>query len=425
MYVWTIALRYMRTRSITWVATALIAVNVVLYLLIISVLEGFKEHYMDKLQSIHAHITVDVGCLAWGIQKPEEWAEAVAKTDPGIKGVTIGLESPAMALFDNARTVGTLRGIDLDRELTTGRLKELLYPPLLRETLTEFGMHAQGGIKIPGCIAGGAWRKAYKLKVGDRVTFLFSDDDGNPRSVAFAIVGFFEGKNPYLETGAYIDRKFLAHKLGVDGMAKTLFVWLERPNRPDIAAVAGRIKETMAGILRVEAPKHVGLIEAETWQQKDNSFYQAITSENLMMRIIMFMSLALIAFIMFLIFGRLVAEKVRDIGALRALGATPVGIRRCFLAQAILISIVGLALGLIGAYFLITHVNGCVNFIAEVFKVDLFPGESFGPDRVPTRTLPFDVLLIAGLSVASSWLGAFLPAWRASRMNPVECLRHE
>ena len=49
------------------------------------------------------------------------------------------------------------------------------------------------------------------------------------------------------------------------------------------------------------------------------------------------------AIIMFLIFGRLVAEKVRDIGALRAIGATPAGIRACFLMQAFLIGFVGLA----------------------------------------------------------------------------------
>ncbi|MCY3020748.1 MAG: FtsX-like permease family protein [Planctomycetota bacterium] len=428
MYILSVALRYMRSRSITWVAMLLIAANVVLYLLIISVLEGFKEHYMNKLQSIHAHITVDVGCLSWGIQKPEEWADAVAKADPGIKGVTVGLESPAMALFDSARTVGTLRGIDLERELRTGRLGEMLYPRNLAAELHEFGMHEQGGMRIPGCIVGGAWRRSYGLKAGDRVTFLFSNDDGDPRSRAFHILGFFEGKNQYLETAAYVDRRLLARLVnpeGTEGAAKTLYVWLHAPSRPDLAGVAGKVRATMLGILKAEVPRHASLLSVETWQQKDNSFYHAITSENRMMRIIMFMSLALIGFIMFLIFGRLVAEKVRDIGALRALGATPAGIRWCFLAQAVLISTVGLIVGLAGAYFAIRNVNCAVNWIAEVFRIDLFPGESFGPDRVPTRTLPFDVLIIVGLSIACSWLGAFIPAWRASRMNPVECLRHE
>jgi len=426
MYILTVALRHLLTRSICWVALVLIAVNVVLYLLIISVLEGFKEHYMDKLQSIHAHIGVSVGSLSYGIEQPEEWAAAVAKADPGIKGVTIGLESPALALFDAARTVGTLRGIDLERELQTGRLKELLQPPELRETLHEFGMHERHGKPMAGCIVGGAWRKAYNLRVGDQVTFLFADEEDGPRFPPFYILGFYEGKNPFLETGAYVDRKYLAKLLGVEGMAKTLMVWVNEPNRPDLHEVQGKVRDIMAGILQRQSksPGHVKLLEVETWQEKENNFYRAITSENRMMRIILCMSLLLLAFIMFLIFGRLVSEKVRDIGALRALGATSAGIRRCFLAQAILISLFGLILGLIGAYFLIRNVNPAVDFIAAVFKIDLFPSE-FGPNRVPTHTLPIDLLTICAMTLVSSWLGALLPAWRASRMSPVECLRHE
>src|SRR5207253_3062690 len=139
MYVISIAARHLKTRSITWIAVALIATIVLLYLLIISVLEGFKMHYMDKLQSILAHATITVGQTADGIAKPEAWAAEIAGAAPGIKGVTVGLETPVMAQFDTARTVGTLRGVDLDRELQFGRLKEILRP----HDIVEFGLHEQ------------------------------------------------------------------------------------------------------------------------------------------------------------------------------------------------------------------------------------------------------------------------------------------
>lgn len=423
MYVFTVALRHLRSRSITWVASALIALVVTLYLMIISVLEGSKEHWMDKLQSIMAHASVSVGELAGGIQRPEAWADEIAKVDPGIRGVTIGLESPAMAIFDAARTVGTLRGIDLQRELKHGRLKEIIFP----HDLSEFGFHESGGLKLPGCIVGGAWRKAYGLKIGERVTFLFSDEEGEARSRAFYIIGFFEGKNPYLETAAYVDRAFLSELIGVKGMAKTLYIWLNEPNRPDLKAVKGKLKEKMAEIVRRDIPElhHEKAVIVDTWQDKDNKFYQAITSENMMMRIIMCVFLALLAFIMFLIFGRLVAEKVRDIGALRAMGATPSGIRRCFLAQAFFVGSLGLIVGLTLSYLVISNMNGIVEFLAVAAHIDLFPGDAFGHERVATRTLPFDVAIISLLTVVSSLLGAYMPALRASRMNPVECLRHE
>src|SRR5690349_8530508 len=103
MYVLTVAWRHLRTRSISWVAIALISVVVLLYLLVISVLEGMKDHYMDKLQGVMAHATISIADLSWGIQKPKEWSEEIKKLDPGIRGVTVGLESPAMAVFDKYR----------------------------------------------------------------------------------------------------------------------------------------------------------------------------------------------------------------------------------------------------------------------------------------------------------------------------------
>ena len=426
MYVLTVAARHIRKRSIAWVAMALIAVIVLIYLLILSVLEGMKDHYMETLQSILAHTTINVDDLASGIQRPEQWAGEVAAVDPaGIKGVTISLEVPAMALFDQGQTVGTMRGVDLERELAFGRLKTMLTPP----GLTEFGTHTQGGKPLQGCIVGAAWRKAYQLKLGDRMTFLFSDggDDseglGNARSRAFAIVGFFECQNPYLERAAYVDRQVVAKMMRVEGQAKTLSVWMKDPNRPDLEEVAARIRTKMTEILRRDSPTYdyVPLLRVETWHDKEGKLYHAITRENVMMRFIMAVFLALIAFIIFLIFGRLVAEKVRDIGALRALGATPAGIRNCFLVQGLFIGVSGLALGLLGSYFFISYVNP----IALFFGVDPFPADSFGLNHIPTHTLPSDVLMISGLTIVSAVLGALLPAERAARMNPVECLRHE
>jgi len=423
MYVFSVALRHLRTRSITWVAGALIALVVTLYLLIISVLEGSKEHWMDKLQSIMAHASVSVGELAGGIQRPEPWADELAKVDPGIRGVTIGLESPAMAIFDSARTVGTLRGIDLQRELKYGRLKEIMTP----HDLTEFGFHEAGNLKLPGCIVGGAWRRSYNLKIGERVTFLFSDEEGEARSRAFYIIGFFEGKNPYLETAAYVDRQNLAELIGVKGQAKTLYLWLTEPNRPDLKELKEKVREKMVAIVHRDIPEyhHENAVIVDTWQDKDNKFYQAITTENMMMRIIMCVFLGLLAFVMYLIFGRLVAEKVRDVGVLRAMGATPAGIRSCFLVQALFIGGLGLLVGFVGSYVLISNLNGIVEFLAVTAHIDLFPGEAFGHERVMTRTLGFDIGIIAAATMISAFLGALIPALQASRMNPVECLRHE
>jgi lipoprotein-releasing system permease protein len=304
----------------------------------------------------------------------------------------------------------------------------LIQPPELRSTLTEFGTRESGGKELAGCIVGGFWRKNYGLKLGDRVTFLFSDEDDNARTVAFVIIGFFEGNNPYLENAAYIDRRLLAEKLNVKGSAKTLFVWLNDSNRKDLDALRERIRVRMQNAFLRDVKGFEQLsnrIAVETWQEKDNGFYKAMTAENRLMRAIMVFFLALLAFIIYLIFGRLVAEKIRDIGTLRALGCTPGQIRMIFLGQALLIGVAGCAAGVLFALLLIGNLNSILQFLSESLNLQLFPPDLFGPNRVLTRVLPLDVVLICGLTLAFSLLGALLPAVRASRLNPVECLRHE
>ena len=422
MYTFTVAWRYLRRRAISYVAVVLVMTVVIMYMVNISVLEGFKHHYMDKIQSIMSHITVDVGKLAWGIERPDVWPAELAKVDPDIRGITVSLETPAMALFPSGRTIGPLRGVNLQGEFKYGRLKETLTPDSLKE-LTGFGVHEVNGRKFNGCIVGGAWRREFDLQVGDRILFLFTNDsdDPAPQMVNFYVIGFFEGKNPYLEQSAYVDLKVLADYVGVPGRAKSMHIWLEHPNRADLASVKEKVARKMHEILIAHHPEIAPRLTVETWQEKDNNFYEAITRENWMMRVIMSLFLMLTAFILFLIFSRLVAEKIRDIGALRALGASPAGIRRCFLLQGIIVGVLGLLLGLILSEVLLREMNP----ILKWWGVSLFSKESLAAGEIPYRTLSFDRWLISAVTLFSAWMGALIPALVASWKNPVECLRHE
>ncbi|MEI6231999.1 MAG: FtsX-like permease family protein [Planctomycetota bacterium] len=484
MYTYTIAARYLFKRPISYVAILLVAFIVWMYLMVISVLEGFKDHYMDKIQNINAHVTVDVGNYASGIAHPAEWSAEIAKLEPGIKGVSVGIETPSMAVFSKDRTIGVLRGIDLPNELKVGRLNEILKPADLK----DFGTQEFNNRKFNGCIVGGMWRKNFHLKLNERITFLFTDDSDQANTVSFNIVGFYEGKNPFLENGAYVDRTVLANLVKVPGRAKTLYIWLKDPNRADLKAFKERVAVKMREIITNEDKKltaeilellktsdpaisakissvfsadetiaktAIGLlngrdaavtdkalellrakneryaeklieslnrenrankVSVETWQEKDNNFYESVSRENQMMRVIMGVFLALTAFILFLIFGRLVAEKVRDIGALRAQGAAPGGILLCFLIQGLFIGVIGVGLGL-GLAELFLHYMNDIPWLRN----NLYPDE----DKIPYMTLNYDRFLIVGLTLFSALAGAFFPAWRASRLNPVECLRHE
>jgi lipoprotein-releasing system permease protein len=157
-----------------------------------------------------------------------------------------------------------------------------------------------------------------------------------------------------------------------------------------------------------------------------------VTRENTIMRFIMAIFLLLAGFIIALILGRMVAEKIRDIGTLRALGATQNGILACFLFQGLLIALAGLAVGLPLAGVTVAHVNEIEAFVGKVlesvFKIPnfhVFPTEDFLLGAIPTHLRMLDVVLIVLLTLAAGFVGALIPALRAAWRNPVECLRHE
>lgn len=440
MYVFTVALRYLRTRPMAWVSGLIMAVIVVLYLMVISVMEGFKEHNMKVLRSLDSHITVRVGQISWGIMRPEQWAAEVAKID-GVQSSTPTLETAVIALLGRSKTVGEIKGVDLDAELKHGALGEEIEP----KDLNEFGTHDHDGLPLNGCILAGRWAEKgrFGLKIGSVVTFVLMDQDGDPRSVAFKVVGLSRGKSEIHQGFAYVDRKFLAKKMGQEGYASGLNTWIEGdPDRADLDEIRLNIRNRMLELFAhdplvksqetfEDLPKWRDMLEVQTWREKMGNLYQAISIENNIMRFIMCLFLLFVVVIIMLVLSRVVAEKVRDIGALRALGATPAGIRRCFLLQGLVICALGVGAGLLVSYFVIEYLNElerafswCVGTVLQR-DFSVFPKNSFFIDRIPTRTRPFDVILIAALSLSAGVLGALLPAWRASRMNTVECLRHE
>jgi len=113
----------------------------------------------------------------------------------------------------------------------------------------------------------------------------------------------------------------------------------------------------------------------------------------------------------------MVMEKTRDIAVMMSFGVDPGQIRRIFLMQGLLISVIGTVLGLILGYTA-SWAGGHYHFIhlaAEVYSIDTLP---FAPRLI-------DGLLVASLSIGISVLATLYPSISASRILPAEALRYE
>jgi lipoprotein-releasing system permease protein len=153
----------------------------------------------------------------------------------------------------------------------------------------------------------------------------------------------------------------------------------------------------------------------EDWQAQNNSLFQALRLENLGMTLILMLVILVAAFNIVGTLTMVVADKTKEIGILRAMGMPAASIRRIFLAQGIMIGVVGtalgLALGLAAAYALDTLKLIPLN--PEVYFIDHLP--------VARQPLDITVTVVASLLIAAA--ATIYPALQASRLLPVEAMR--
>jgi len=120
-----------------------------------------------------------------------------------------------------------------------------------------------------------------------------------------------------------------------------------------------------------------------------------------------------------------VVRKTREIGLLGALGASPRQIAACFCVQGFLIGLIGTASGLaLGFGFL--HVRNDLLLLFTKLTGSQATLERFYQfSRVPAHIESIDLVVIIVGTIAISTLAGIFPAWRASRLKPVEALRNE
>ncbi|MCX7804307.1 MAG: FtsX-like permease family protein [Planctomycetota bacterium] len=420
MYAIALALRHLRSRAISWLTILVVALIVATYMVIISVMEGFTEHWMGKLRALASHMEATVGGYRDGIADPGKCVESL-RAIQGIKAVTYYLEVPAVILFEQGDTVGVVYGINLADEYAAGRFRDLF------SGLERFGTYEVEGRKIPGCVIGSEWQKSYGLRVGDTLTVLTRPfDRDEPRPKSFYIEAVFSTGNPYLDRRAYVDYRVLDGFLRAGGRARGLSVWVEGdPDRPDLEEIRDRARMALetrtAADWGREGPRLAAMVEVKTWKERDHNLYYAMKRENRIMRFIMGFFLVLVGVFIMCIIWVLVTEKTRDVGILRSVGATPAGVASAFLAQGIFIALFGCAAGVPLGLIFISHINE----IAGAVGLDVFPQTQFFVSSIPTRLLASDVYLIVALSFVVSFLASLYPAVKAARKDPIEALRYE
>jgi lipoprotein-releasing system permease protein len=117
--------------------------------------------------------------------------------------------------------------------------------------------------------------------------------------------------------------------------------------------------------------------------------------------------------------------KTREIGLLKAIGASNGQVLCVFLAQSLIISVLGVLAGLGLGLLAIAYRNEFLSIMRNLTGQQLFPEEIYNFSQLPALVMPGDILIICGGSRVICLVAAALPAWHASRLDPVEALRNE
>ncbi|MFZ9746864.1 MAG: ABC transporter permease [Opitutaceae bacterium] len=380
-----------------------VALGVGVLVIVTSVMGGFGHEIRRMIVRTEGEIQVKARGL---IDDPAAVLAAI-RGAPGVAGASPFVEGPVAALAAGRPAFPLLRGLDplsvgsvaeLGRYVRVGSLEELDDDSVILSWQVAEQLGAGVGTVI----------ELYSPLLFER---LKQDEVILPRR--FRVVGLFEIGHQHLDSSLAFTTLRAAQELyGLGRAVHGINVRLA-PGRDEVAA--------LPAVSRVLPPG----IEALPWTRKWESFLWVL---NLEKTITAFLLLFIVVIAAFSVMSSLlisVVRKTREIGLLGALGASRRGVALCFCAQAFLIGVSGTLLGLAGGFTVLAWRNELVRLIARGLGREETLRQFYHFTDLPAHTLPADLILTVVAAIAISTLAGLLPAWRASRLKPVEALRSE
>ncbi len=408
---WHIAGRYLRAKRresfisiIAGISFLGIMLGVATLIVVMAVMTGFRADLLDRILGVNGHATIrpyetrfiDREVLAAQLQK----LEGVVMATPLVDGQAM------LSSGDAARGV-LLRGVPVEK------LQAL---PSLKDNVIDGSLAA---LAQPKTIAVGArLAERYGFKVGQKISLISPRGTVTPFGTAprwrqFKLVAIFRvGLSEYDLNFTFASIETASSFFGFGPHQGAIDVIIDDPD-----LINKRVPQ-----LRAAAGDDTYLTD---WKQSNRTLAGALEVERNVMFLILTMILLVAALNIISGLIMLVRDKGRDIAVLRSMGASRGTVMRIFFITGASIGVVGTLAGLAAGVLFSTYIEEIRQFLIWSTGANLFPAEIYFLERMPARILPADVLQIALMALALSFLSTLYPAWRAASMEPVELLRND
>ncbi|TWT52787.1 Lipoprotein-releasing system transmembrane protein LolE [Rubripirellula amarantea] len=264
----------------------------------------------------------------------------------------------------------------------------------------------------------------YYCRPGDDVRMMFPNagDDTKVVNQRFTVVDMYEsGMSEYDSTFAFCRLDQLQDFRGMvdpgTGARSVTTIQLK--------LVEGASLNAVRDALRKRFPPDVYAYDIQTWRDMQGPLLAAVRLETTILNILLFLIIAVAGFGILATFFMIVVEKTRDIGTLKALGASSGGVMSIFLSYGLLLGIVGSGAGLIGGLIFVDNINAIAGVIEKITGQEVFDPTVYYFTEIPTIIHPFTMVWVMLGAVAIAAMASVLPALRAARMHPVRALRFE
>jgi lipoprotein-releasing system permease protein len=161
-----------------------------------------------------------------------------------------------------------------------------------------------------------------------------------------------------------------------------------------------------------------------TWMEESDVMAAVMVEKNMMLYILFFIVLVA-AFGITCTLVTFIMMKTREIGLMKALGASSRQIMWVFLSQSLIVSVMGILAGMALGLTAVAYRNEFLHLMRRLTGFELFPAKIYQFYQIPALVTASDLAVICGGSLVICLLAAVFPAWHASKLNPVEALRHE
>lgn len=382
-----------------------IALGVAALIIVLSVMNGFQKEVRDRMLGVLSHIEV----FEPGGQAIPNLAGTLAAIErhPEVLGAAPFVGAQALIARGEDMKGALVRGIDPALEpQVTDLVADLADTVLPRLVPGEFGV-----------ILGGELARSLGVAQGDTVTLIAPSGQVTPAGVVprirqMTVVGVFDsGHFEYDSALALLHIEDAARIFRVEGAT----------------GVRVKIKDLHAArevAIDLATQLDPGLLVRD-WTRQNRTWFAAVQLEKRMMFIILTLIVAVAAFNLVSTLVMTVTDKHADIAILRTLGASPQSIMGIFMVQGAMVGIIGTGLGLLLGLGVAFNIDTLVPALERALGASFLPQDIYLISRMPSDPQQSDILPIALISLALSFVATIYPSWRASRVNPAEALRYE